>query len=173
MKRINLIDRMLWQNPTGSISDWIQKDKHLFGILQLISQFFISQCSKQMIPGLLRLANFLWRSQSPISVRCLAGFIAHCRLISDFFAGNRETLSVSPYRGGIGTLSTDFLLYYEWWSSIVFPLSLYKREASLLSSSPRRPIFFRVFTPKEVSIIPYVSVLLLTSLSASLNCLFS
>lgn len=125
-----------------------------------------------MIPGLLRLANFLWRSQSPISVCCLAGFIAHCRLISNFFAGNRETLSVSSYRGGIGTLSTDFLLYSEWWSSIVFPLSLYKREASLLSISPRRPIFFRVFTPKEVSIIPYVSVLLLTSLSASLNCLF-
>lgn len=126
-----------------------------------------------MIPGLLRLANFLWRSQSPISVRCLAGFIAHCRLISDFFAGNLETLSVSPYRGGIGTLSTDFLLFSEsWWSSIVFPLWLYKREASLLSISPRRPIFFRVFTPKEVSIIPYVSVLLLTSLSASLNCLF-
>lgn len=125
-----------------------------------------------MIPGLLRLANFLWRSQSPISVCCLAGFIAHCRLISNFFAGNRETLSVSSYRGGIGTLSTDFLLYSEWWSSIVFPLSLYKREASLLSSSPRRPIFLRVFTPKEVSIIPYVSVLLLTSLSASLNCLF-
>lgn len=111
---------------------------------------FYSQCSKQMIPGLLRLANFLWRSQSPISVRCLAGFIAHCCLISDFFAGNRETLSVSSYRGGIGTLSTDFLLYSEWWSSIVFPLSLYKREASLLSISPRRPIFLRVFTPKEV-----------------------
>lgn len=71
---------------------------------------FYSQCSKQMIPGLLRLANFLWRSQSPISVCCLAGFIAHCRLIFNFFAGNRETLSVSSYRGGIGTLSTDFLV---------------------------------------------------------------
>lgn len=104
-----------------------------------------------MIPGLLRLANFLWRSQSPISVRCLAGFIAHCRLISDFFAGNRETLSVSSYRAGIRNLSTDFLLFSEsWWSSIVFPLWLYKREASLLSISPRRPIFLRVFTPKEV-----------------------
>lgn len=58
---------------------------------------FYSQCSKQMIPGLLRLANFLWRSQSPISVCCLAGFIAHYCLILDFFAGNLETLSMSSY----------------------------------------------------------------------------
>lgn len=100
---------------------------------------FYSQCSKQMIPGLLRLANFLWRSQSPISVCCLAGFIAHYCLILDFFAGNLETLSMSSYREGIGSLlSTEFLIFSEsWWSSIVFLLSLYKREASLLSTSPK------------------------------------
>lgn len=110
---------------------------------------FFYHCSQQMIPGLLRLANFLWRSQSPISVCCLAGFIAHCCLILDFC--NLETLSVSSYRDGIGSLSTEFLLFFEsWWSSIVFLLSLYKREASLLSTSPRRPISLRVFTLKEV-----------------------
>lgn len=103
-----------------------------------------------MIPGLLRLANFLWRSQSPISVRCLAGFIAHCRLISNFFAGNRETLSVSSYRGGIGTLSTDFLLYSEWWSSIVFPLSLYKRSLTAVIFSKKANISQGLHTKRSL-----------------------
>lgn len=73
---------------------------------------FYSQCSKQMIPGLLRLANFLWRSQSPISVCCLAGFIAHYCLILDFFAGNLETLSMSSYIERVLEVSLALSFWY-------------------------------------------------------------